>query len=42
MSTSWTCTGGPQEPDSQYRDCILHFDMFAYRRIKQVKIGESR
>lgn len=31
FSTAWTCAAG---------DCELRFDLFNYRHIKQVKIGE--
>ncbi|CAM9695160.1 unnamed protein product [Ectocarpus sp. 6 AP-2014] len=39
MSTSWTCSGDPQEADDPYYDCILQFNMFSHRHIKQVKIA---
>ncbi|CAN0400366.1 unnamed protein product, partial [Ectocarpus fasciculatus] len=39
MSTSWTCSGDPQETDDTYFDCTLQFGMFSHRRIKQVKIA---
>ena len=41
MSTAWTCTGDPTEPDSGFFECTLRFSMFSYRHIKQVKIGEA-
>ncbi|CAN0361959.1 unnamed protein product, partial [Ectocarpus sp. 8 AP-2014] len=40
MSTSWNCSGDPQETDDTSYDCILQFSMFCHRNIKQVKIGE--
>ncbi|CAM9878861.1 unnamed protein product [Ectocarpus sp. 12 AP-2014] len=39
MSTSWTCSGDPQETDDTSYDCILQFSMFYPRNIKQVKIA---
>lgn len=39
MSTSWSCTGDPT-PDDDVYECYVTFSMFAYRHIKQVKIGE--
>lgn len=43
FSTSWTCTGDPRDPsDSSFvYDCTILFDLFSYRHIKEVKIGES-
>ncbi|CAM9252697.1 unnamed protein product, partial [Ectocarpus sp. 12 AP-2014] len=39
MSSSWSCSGDPQETDDTSYDCILQFSMFYHRNIKQVKIA---
>lgn len=43
LSTSWTCTGDPRDPsDSSFvYDCTVSFDLFSFRHIKEVRIGEN-
>jgi len=41
LSTSWACTGDPQAGEVTNYECRAAFDLFSYRRVKQVKIGES-
>ena len=41
MSTSWTCTGDPPVGDATNYDCRPAFDLFSYRRVREVKIGEG-
>ncbi len=41
LSTSWTCTDDPQAGEVTNYACRAAFDLFSYRRVKQVKIGES-
>lgn len=36
MTTSWTC----DDSINSNGDCMLIFDLFSYRHIKQVKIGK--
>ena len=40
LSTSWTCSGDPQGVDDPYYDCNVYFNLYSYRHVKQVKIGE--
>lgn len=40
MASSWSCSGDPT-PDDDVFECYVTFDLFAYRQIKQVKIGET-
>lgn len=44
FSTSWVCTGDPLDtnlPEEYiYADCPLYIDLFSFRHIKQIKIGE--
>ncbi|CAM9369501.1 unnamed protein product, partial [Sphacelaria rigidula] len=39
LDTSWTCTGNP--PTNNFYQCTLSFDLFSFRHIKQIKIGEK-
>ena len=39
FSTAWTCTADGADTDDNYQ-CLLYFDLFVYRHVKQVKIGE--
>lgn len=41
LSTSWTCSGDPQGADDPYYDCNIYFNLYSYRHVKQVKIGEA-
>lgn len=41
LSTTWTCSGDPQGADDPYYDCNIYFNLYSYRHVKQVKIGES-
>jgi len=44
LTTSWTYTGDPQEPNDRgviYYECELSFRLVGNRNIKQVKIGEA-
>lgn len=44
LSTSWTCTGDPREPDDDgitFYECEIGIGLVYFRHIKQVKIGES-
>lgn len=38
FSTAWTCAAA----DLTGIECTLDFDLFSYRHIKQIKIGEPK
>ena len=41
FSTAWTCTADEADDTDNDYQCLLYFDLIAYRHVKQVKIGES-